>query len=589
MAHEKLTVSADRKFLCPPGSGRVLVAAAPPGGPPRVAAARVAAAGADALLLEWPFAPQWTGAARAESLAIVADAGAALNRLGGGLSPSASRDRDGHGSEPALWIVHREDLRPSRRRAFGRYGIARLSRASGVPVAGFLDDERTGRGAPEVVVGRVDASDPERFAASVTDLHLAARRRPVVVEPAGAADLGEALGVAADLGAAGLLARSGVAGSEEHLDAVATFRRLERRRFADAPLVTVVVCVRDAAEILEPCLRSLLDQRYPRIEVLVVDDGSSDGSAELARAHGVSVVASEGAGLSAARNTGARAARGEIVAYIDADAEAHPDWIAYLWRAFERRHADGVGGPNLPFDDAGLRERAVSGAPGAAVPVVDRGGTAEHLNGTNMAFRRSLVREIGFEEHRPSSEDVAFGLAALERGARLVFHPTAMVDHHRRATLSGYLRQQRHYGAIVAVVDRAEGLMFEHPPTPTRLRSRLNPLKRRYVFSGAQEAQLYVQRAYPVNVTFPLKVGTALGALSAATAPLALLGGWQRRWALTVSGVLALFLGWVAASVPAFAPRRPTASLQRLLTALLWLAQPVWRGQGARSSGRTSA
>src|SRR5689334_7316119 len=92
------------------------------------------------------------------------------------------------------------------------------------------------------------------------------------------------------------------------------------------PLVTVVVAARDEAATIERCVRSLRQQTYPAVEIVVVDDGSTDATGPLAAAAGATVLAGQARGLGAARNRGMASGGGTIVAFVDADAYAAPDW-----------------------------------------------------------------------------------------------------------------------------------------------------------------------------------------------------------------------------------------------------------------------
>jgi hypothetical protein len=95
---------------------------------------------------------------------------------------------------------------------------------------------------------------------------------------------------------------------------------------ASWPRLTVVVCAYQEQERLGRCLASLAALDYPDLEVIVCDDGSTDGTRDIARSYPFRLLELEHGGLSAARNAGTAAATGEIIAFLDADAACHPDW-----------------------------------------------------------------------------------------------------------------------------------------------------------------------------------------------------------------------------------------------------------------------
>src|SRR3954454_5175130 len=97
------------------------------------------------------------------------------------------------------------------------------------------------------------------------------------------------------------------------------------------PAMTVAVCTYNGSATLRECLEGVSSLRYPDYEVLVVSDGSTDDSPQIARSFkDVRVIETGQRGLSAARNTAMEAASGEIVAYIDDDAIPDPDWLTHL-------------------------------------------------------------------------------------------------------------------------------------------------------------------------------------------------------------------------------------------------------------------
>jgi GT2 family glycosyltransferase len=214
------------------------------------------------------------------------------------------------------------------------------------------------------------------------------------------------------------------------------------------PRVTVVVASYNGAATLDQCLSSLERLNYPDYEVIVVDDGSRDETAEIAGRYPVLCISVENGGLSRARNLGISESTGEIVAFLDSDAYADPDWLYFLVTALEEQGAVAVGGPNLSPVDDGFVAQCVDRSPGNPTHVLIGDELAEHVPGCNMAFRKEALEAIGgFDAvHRAAGDDVDVCWKLLARGERIAFSPGGFVWHHRRATVGAFLRQQRGYG-----------------------------------------------------------------------------------------------------------------------------------------------
>jgi GT2 family glycosyltransferase len=222
------------------------------------------------------------------------------------------------------------------------------------------------------------------------------------------------------------------------------------------PSVSVIVCAYQAEDTIEECLWSLMELDYPDYEVLVVDDGSNDATAKIARRFPVRLLPRGRLGLSGARNVGLEEAEGEIIAYIDADAQADPDWLTYLALALEVPGTAGVGGPNpVPPDDPPVAQ-CVARAPGGPIHVLLDDERAEHVPGCNMAFWRERLMEIGgFDPiYRAAGDDVDVCWKLLDRGYEIRFHPSALVWHRRRDSVRAFWRQQLGYGKAEALVER---------------------------------------------------------------------------------------------------------------------------------------
>lgn len=243
-----------------------------------------------------------------------------------------------------------------------------------------------------------------------------------------------------------------------------------------AAALSVVICTKDRCQALARCLASLAGQRATPGEVIVVDN-SRDGTAqEACRAHpSVRYLHAPQGGLSAARNAGLQACRGEIVAFTDDDVELHPDWAAEAARAFETHSVEALTGLVLPARLDTPAQRAfqfdMGGFGTTFVPLLfDRRFFEEtrpsgaHVwkigAGANMAFRRSVFERLGpFDERLGAgaagcSEDSEFWYRLLLRGGSCLYEPRAVVFHHHRPDWKGFKRQMRAYmkGHVAALV-----------------------------------------------------------------------------------------------------------------------------------------
>jgi len=239
-----------------------------------------------------------------------------------------------------------------------------------------------------------------------------------------------------------------------------------------APKASVIVPAYNSAATIAACLESLKTLHYPDYETIVIDDGSTDSTAQIAEDTGARVIRTEHRGLAVARNAGTEAASGEIVAFIDSDARADADWLYHLVEAITRRGAAAAGGPNFapPSSASSDADAAFAVAPGIPREVRGDGDELTQLCGCNMAITKAALREVGgFDTSfiaAGDDVDLSWRLADLpaEKRAPLVDAPGAVVSHARRATLRDYLRQQRGYGA-------GEGLLYKKYPlrTPERV------------------------------------------------------------------------------------------------------------------------
>jgi len=179
----------------------------------------------------------------------------------------------------------------------------------------------------------------------------------------------------------------------------------------------------------------------------------------------VRYIRQENFGLSVARNVGATAATGEIVAYTDSDCIADKGWLRYLVGAMQRQKVEAIGGPNFPPPCDNWIAKCVAASPGGPSHVLLDDVRAEHVPGCNMAFRRDTLLSLGgFDpQFRVAGDDVDICWRFSDMHMTIGYAASAMVWHHRRGTLRAYAKQQKGYG-------RAEAMLrFKHPMRFNRL------------------------------------------------------------------------------------------------------------------------
>jgi glycosyltransferase involved in cell wall biosynthesis len=215
-------------------------------------------------------------------------------------------------------------------------------------------------------------------------------------------------------------------------------------------LISVIVPVRDCAAFIGDQMAALAAQTYTGAwEVVVVDNGSSDRSAEVAegwreRLPSLTVVdASARRGLNYARNAGVAAARGDFLAFCDADDAAVPGWLEALADGATR--ADIVGGEiELEELNDALGQAWERAEPLRSLPT---GNFVPYPPGGNCGIWTSVAREIGWDEAFAfGSSDMEFGWRAQLAGFRVEFVPDAVMRLRYRRSLRALVHQHFRYG-----------------------------------------------------------------------------------------------------------------------------------------------
>ncbi len=218
--------------------------------------------------------------------------------------------------------------------------------------------------------------------------------------------------------------------------------------------VSVYIPCYNAEKFLDRVIPALMAQTHPITEVLIIDDGSIDATVAVARRYEnttkypIRVIQHDGnKGLGAARNTGVRESKTELIASLDADCAPRPDWLEKLMRHLSDESIAGAGGKLIESVILGVADKW------RAVHMSQQWGPSviinpEFLYGHSNVFRVSAIKKTGYydEQFRTNAEDYHMSVALLKAGYRLIYEPQAEVLHLKTDTIRSVLTAYWRYG-----------------------------------------------------------------------------------------------------------------------------------------------
>lgn len=281
------------------------------------------------------------------------------------------------------------------------------------------------------------------------------------------------------------------------------------------PLLSVVICTRNRAELLSRALTSVVEQEFPRTdyEILIVDNGSSDRTREVANQFQTRAVVrylrEERLGLCVARNTGWRAASGRYVAFFDDDAIASPRWLATAKDGFALTPSlvGAIGGPVRAIWEksrpAWLADEIL-----CSLTVIDWGPSDKLINdiarewlvGANIVVPKALLAEVGgfhpwldrVGDNLLSSGDIFLQKELMRRGYHCLYRPAMVIGHlvpASRLNQKWFFRRYYWQGISDAVM-----YLIEETPSPAE-RVRLALARTAGVMGSQQRIRSLVSRA----------------------------------------------------------------------------------------------
>jgi glycosyltransferase involved in cell wall biosynthesis len=210
--------------------------------------------------------------------------------------------------------------------------------------------------------------------------------------------------------------------------------------------ISVIIPTFNSAKELTKCLESFKTQTISNenYEVMVVDDGSNDGTKDAAAKYPIRYIYQQNHGPAAARNNGANQAYGEIILFTDADCEPQPNWIEEMIKPLDDPQVVGVKGAYKTRQKK-LVARLVQIEYEHKYERMKKFKYIDFIDTYSAGYRKDIfLKYNGFDERYPNAsvEDQEFSFRLSHDGHKMVFNPNAVVFHKHSASLMGYLRKK---------------------------------------------------------------------------------------------------------------------------------------------------
>ncbi len=334
--------------------------------------------------------------------------------------------------------------------------------------------------------------------------------------------------------------------------------------------VTVVVPAHNEEASIAATVSAIRTQTYPVSRVLVVDDGSTDGTAVEAIAAGAEVLAAPGGSKPRAQNIALATVDTDVVVGVDADTVLAPDAIEHLVKTIDAG-ADGTCGAVLPAQRRGVwvRGRAFDYAVARRwlKPVQQRLGRIHVLSGAVYGFRATALRAVGGHPETAIGEDTELTWRMYQHGFKLRYSPEAIAYTREPESFTEFWRQSRRWSASQCQVIRRHWRQLSHPG-------------RALIVATA------IWDCFAVAIMW---LAVAAGTISNPSWS-RLVGPWFALMALTSTAVAARTLGWRYA-IACLPSRMVTAMVTRVIYATTYIREWVlgrhylsWTGRQSRAS-----
>ena len=225
------------------------------------------------------------------------------------------------------------------------------------------------------------------------------------------------------------------------------------------PFVSVCVVALNAGRYIEECLQSIYSLNYPKdkYEILLIDGGSIDNTLKIAKKFKrVEILNNQKKIISAGRNMAIENSRGKYLVFTDSDCKVDSEWLINLTKRIINSQDNVVayGGPNLVFEEdppigkvIGYMQETLfgsGGSPGASK--IKEGKEVISLGNANIIYKIDIIKNYRYNERLNVGEDCDFNFRLKEKGYRFIYTNEAVIWHHRRTSISGFVKNMFKYG-----------------------------------------------------------------------------------------------------------------------------------------------
>jgi len=258
--------------------------------------------------------------------------------------------------------------------------------------------------------------------------------------------------------------------------------------------VSIIIVGRNAEKTIRQCIESILTQGFDGMEVIFVDNNSSDDSKKIASEYQITVLSEVRRGSYIARNIGVKNASGEILVFTDSDCIAERDWISNLVTPIiEGNEVASLGAIQSAekSDWSAIEQKTYD----ELLRGIEKGGYVSQAYTGNFAVKKNVFNELGgFDEDIIWNADTDFSLRILEKGYRIRYVPEAVVRHFHRTTLTQIFRRKFQQGYWATTVYKKNN---KQPPIYGKM---IKEIKRSVIFFFISTLFMILSFISPIRV-----------------------------------------------------------------------------------------